>query len=183
MFGCFIEVNGIKHIRFCLYEKQAMKELSRVMTKPKICAVWSGSMLFAFSFPTCNRVCRLTAWILIRLRECAGWSGSMLVANPLCWFCRDVAQFFFCLSCVVFVFFVVFFPSSEGIVIFSFVKVFVIFYKRLHNLLKHWFKQSFSCVFVYIANVKVVNRNSWFITAPPSPLFILLPFNLTSLVF
>ncbi|XP_060607680.1 DNA repair protein complementing XP-A cells homolog [Ruditapes philippinarum] len=46
------------------------------------------SILFAFSFSTCNRVCRRTAWILIRLRGCAGWSRSMLVPNPLCWFCH-----------------------------------------------------------------------------------------------
>jgi hypothetical protein len=49
-------------------------------------------MLFAIRFFTCNRVCKRTAWILIRLRGCAGWSGSMLVANALCWFCRDVAH-------------------------------------------------------------------------------------------
>jgi hypothetical protein len=49
-------------------------------------AVWSGSTLFAISFSTCNRVCKRTAWILIRLR---GW--SMLVANALCLFCRDAA--------------------------------------------------------------------------------------------
>jgi hypothetical protein len=55
--------------------------------------IWSGSMLFAISFFTCYRVCKRTAWILIRLRGCAGWSGSMLVANPLCWFCRDAAHF------------------------------------------------------------------------------------------
>jgi hypothetical protein len=47
-----------------------------------------------FSFFTCYRVCKRTAWILIRLRGCAGWSGSMLVANPLCWFCRDAAHIF-----------------------------------------------------------------------------------------
>jgi hypothetical protein len=58
-------------------------------------AVWTGSMLFAFSFSTCNRVCRRKAWILIRLRGCAGWSGSMLVANALCWFCHDAAHFTF----------------------------------------------------------------------------------------
>jgi hypothetical protein len=40
-------------------------------------------MMFAISFSTCNRVCKRTAWILIRLRGCACWSGSMLVANAL----------------------------------------------------------------------------------------------------
>jgi hypothetical protein len=60
-----------------------------------ICAVWSGSMLFAIIFSTCKRVGKRTAWILIRLRWCAGWSGSMLVVNALCWFCRDVAQLMF----------------------------------------------------------------------------------------
>jgi hypothetical protein len=38
-------------------------------------------------FLSCYRVCKRTAWILVRLRGCAGWSGSMLVANPLCCFC------------------------------------------------------------------------------------------------
>jgi hypothetical protein len=51
-----------------------------------------GSMLFAISFSTKNRVGKRTAWILIRVRGCAGWSGSMLVANPLCWFCLDTAH-------------------------------------------------------------------------------------------
>jgi hypothetical protein len=63
-----------------------------IQTSLRLRAVWSGSMLFAISFSTCNWVCKRTAWILIRLRECAGWSGSMLVANALRWFCRDVAQ-------------------------------------------------------------------------------------------
>jgi hypothetical protein len=63
-------------------------------TSLRIRAVWSGSMLFAISFSTCYRVCKRTAWILIRLRGCAGWSGSILVANPLCWFCRDAAHLF-----------------------------------------------------------------------------------------
>jgi hypothetical protein len=44
-------------------------------------------------FSTCNRVCRRTAWILIRLCECAGWSGSMLFAKALCKFCHDMACF------------------------------------------------------------------------------------------
>jgi hypothetical protein len=67
-----------------------------IQTRLRICirAVWSGSMLFAISFSTCNRVCKRTAWLLIRLRGCAGWSGSMLVANALCWFCRDAAHIF-----------------------------------------------------------------------------------------
>jgi hypothetical protein len=64
-------------------------------TSLRIRAVWSESMLFAISFSTCYRVCKRTAWILIRLRGCVGWSGSMLVANPLCWFCRDAAHFLF----------------------------------------------------------------------------------------
>jgi hypothetical protein len=42
----------------------------------------------------CYRVCKRTAWILIRLRGSAGWSGSMLVANPLCWFCHDTAHLY-----------------------------------------------------------------------------------------
>jgi hypothetical protein len=46
-------------------------------TSLRIHAVWSGSMLFAVSFSTCNIVGKQTAWILIRLRECAGWSGSI----------------------------------------------------------------------------------------------------------
>jgi hypothetical protein len=57
-------------------------------------AVWSGSMLFAISFSTCNRVGQRTAWNLIKLRGCAGWSGSLLVANVLCWFCRDAAHIY-----------------------------------------------------------------------------------------
>jgi hypothetical protein len=32
-----------------------------IQTSLHICAVWSGSMLFAISFPTCNRVCKRTA--------------------------------------------------------------------------------------------------------------------------
>jgi hypothetical protein len=63
-----------------------------IQTSLRICAVWSGSMLFAISFSTCYRVCKWTAWILIRLRGCAGWSGSMLVANPLCSFCYGTAH-------------------------------------------------------------------------------------------
>jgi hypothetical protein len=55
-------------------------------------AVWSGSMLFAISFSTRNRVGKRTTWILIGLLGCAGWSGSMLVANAVCWFCRDAAH-------------------------------------------------------------------------------------------
>jgi hypothetical protein len=51
-------------------------------------------MLFAISFLTCYRICKRTAWILIRLRGCAGWSGSMLVANTLCCFCHDAAQIY-----------------------------------------------------------------------------------------
>jgi hypothetical protein len=51
-----------------------------------------ASMLFAISFSTCYRICKRTAWILIRLRRYAGWSGSMLVTNPLCWFCHDAAH-------------------------------------------------------------------------------------------
>jgi hypothetical protein len=66
-----------------------------IKTSLRIRAVLSGFMLFAISFSTCNRVGKRTAWILIRLRVCAGWSGSMLVANPLCWFCYDMAQFCF----------------------------------------------------------------------------------------
>jgi hypothetical protein len=34
-----------------------------------------------YLFSTCYRVCKRTAWILIRLRGCAGWSGSMLIAT------------------------------------------------------------------------------------------------------
>jgi hypothetical protein len=64
-----------------------------IETSLHIHAVWSGSMLFAISFSTCNRVGKRTAWILIRRRGCAGWSGSMLVANPLCWFCCDTTHF------------------------------------------------------------------------------------------
>jgi hypothetical protein len=40
----------------------------------RIRAVWSRSMLFNISFSTWYRVCKRTAWILIRLRGCAGWS-------------------------------------------------------------------------------------------------------------
>jgi hypothetical protein len=60
----------------------------------RVRAVWSESMLFAISFSICNRVCKRTEWILVRLRGRAGWSGSMLVANALCWFCRDAAQMY-----------------------------------------------------------------------------------------
>jgi hypothetical protein len=65
--------------------------LAGIKTSLRIRAVWSGSMLFAFSFYTCNRVGKRTA--LIRPCGCAGWSGSMLVANALCWFCHDEAHF------------------------------------------------------------------------------------------
>jgi hypothetical protein len=57
-----------------------------IQTSLRIRAVWLGSMLFAISFSTCNRVGKRTAWILIRLR------GSMLVANPLCWFSHGAAH-------------------------------------------------------------------------------------------
>jgi hypothetical protein len=63
-----------------------------IQTSPRIRAVWSGSMLFAISFSTCNRVGKRTTWILIRLCGCAGWSGSMLIANPLCWFRHGAAH-------------------------------------------------------------------------------------------
>jgi hypothetical protein len=52
------------------------------------------SLMFPISFSTCYRVCKRTAWILIRLLRCAGWFGSMLVANALCWFCHDAAHLF-----------------------------------------------------------------------------------------
>jgi hypothetical protein len=52
-----------------------------IQTSLRIRAVWSGSMLSAISFSTCYRVCKRTAWILIRLRGCA-----------LCWFCHDTTQ-------------------------------------------------------------------------------------------
>jgi hypothetical protein len=51
----------------------------------RIHAVWSGSMLFAISFSTCNRVYKRTAWILIRLRGCAGWSGCKRTMLVLSW--------------------------------------------------------------------------------------------------
>jgi hypothetical protein len=66
-----------------------------IQTSLRIRAVWLGSMLFAFSFSTCNRVGKRTVWILIRLRGCAGWSGSMLVASALRWYCRDAAHILF----------------------------------------------------------------------------------------
>jgi hypothetical protein len=72
-----------------------------IQTSLRLHAVWSGSMLFAFSFSTCNRVCKRTAWILIRLRGCAGWSGFMPVTKALRWFCRDAAHLYqlsFCSS-------------------------------------------------------------------------------------
>jgi hypothetical protein len=47
-----------------------------------------------YQFSTCYRICKCTAWILIRLRGCADWSKSMLVAKALCWFCHDAAQFY-----------------------------------------------------------------------------------------
>jgi hypothetical protein len=72
--------------------------LSRVTIKTNIVrllirirSVWSEPMLFDISFSTCYRLCKQTAWILIRLNGCAGWSGSILVANQLGWFCRDAA--------------------------------------------------------------------------------------------
>jgi hypothetical protein len=40
-----------------------------IQTSLRIRTVWSGSMLFAISVSTCYRVCKRTAWILIRLRE------------------------------------------------------------------------------------------------------------------
>jgi hypothetical protein len=70
-----------------------------IQTSLRIRAVWSRSMLFAFSFSICYRVCNRTAWILIRLRGCASWSWSMLVANALGWFCHDAAQMCFKWKC------------------------------------------------------------------------------------
>jgi hypothetical protein len=56
------------------HDKVSIKGLwpAWIQTSLRICAVWSGSMLFAISFSTCYRVCKRTAWILIRLRGCAG---------------------------------------------------------------------------------------------------------------
>jgi hypothetical protein len=88
------------HDRVCIFEPRPDKtnimglQPAWIQTSLRIRAVWSGSMLFAISFPSCYRVSKWTAWILIRLRGCKGWSGSMLVANPLCWFCHGVARNF-----------------------------------------------------------------------------------------
>jgi hypothetical protein len=57
-----------------------------IQTSLHIRAVWSGSMLFAISFSTCNRDCKRTAWILIRLV----WIHAG--ANALCWFCHGAAH-------------------------------------------------------------------------------------------
>jgi hypothetical protein len=54
-----------------------------IQTSLRVRAVWSGSMLFAISFSTCNRVGKPTAWTLIRLRRLvwihAGRKRTMLV--------------------------------------------------------------------------------------------------------
>jgi hypothetical protein len=50
-----------------------------IQTSLRIRAVWSGSMLFAVSFSTCNRVGKRTSWILIRLR------GSAMSGLDPCW--------------------------------------------------------------------------------------------------
>jgi hypothetical protein len=68
------------------------KEYNYEPRHDKTNAVWSGFMLLAISFSTCNRVGKRTAWIQTRLRGCAGWSRSMLVANALCWFCHYAAH-------------------------------------------------------------------------------------------
>jgi hypothetical protein len=70
-----------------------VKILSRVMRKPtvglrpawiqtslRIRAVWSGSMLFAISFPACYRVCKRTAWIRC-WSDCADAQAGL----DLCW--------------------------------------------------------------------------------------------------
>jgi hypothetical protein len=56
-------------------------------------------MLFTINFSTCYRVCKQTAWILIRLSGWAGWSGSMLsqthyVDLVMAWL---ISSFTFCL--------------------------------------------------------------------------------------
>jgi hypothetical protein len=82
----FVNVRGFKN-ELC-HDKTNIMGLrpAWIQTSLRIRAVRSGSILFAISFSTCYRVCKRTAWSLIRLR---GWSGSMLVANPLCLFCHD----------------------------------------------------------------------------------------------
>jgi hypothetical protein len=54
-----------------------------IQTSLCIRTVWSGSMLIAIGFSTCYRVCKQTAWILIRLRKLiwihAGRKPTMLV--------------------------------------------------------------------------------------------------------
>jgi hypothetical protein len=50
-----------------------------IQTSLRIRAVWSGSILFAISFSTCNRVCKRTAWILIRQLGGACWSQTHYV--------------------------------------------------------------------------------------------------------
>jgi hypothetical protein len=90
---------SIYSMRICLWNDPRHDKTNIVRLPPawiqtslRIHAFWSGSMLFAISFSTCNRVCQRTAWILIRLRGSAGRSGSMLVANALRWFCHGAAQ-------------------------------------------------------------------------------------------
>jgi hypothetical protein len=48
-----------------------------IQTSLRYRAVRSESMLFAITFSTCNRVCKRTPWILIRLHGC--WSQTHYV--------------------------------------------------------------------------------------------------------
>jgi hypothetical protein len=60
-----------------------------IQTSLRIRAVWSGSMLFAISFSTCYRVCKRTAWILIRLHDSytslnLSWNTKLLTLLQFC---------------------------------------------------------------------------------------------------
>jgi hypothetical protein len=93
---CNISISLLLHHQGYCYTNELCHDKTNIMglwpAWIQTSAVWSGIMLFAISFSSCNRVCKRTAWILIRLSGWAGWSGSMLVSNPFCWFCHGTAQ-------------------------------------------------------------------------------------------
>jgi hypothetical protein len=74
-----------------------------IQTSLGIRAVWSGSMLFAISFSTCNRVGKQIAWILTRLRGhkyimlVLSWRGSYIDPH-LDIFIKKLRFFFFQVS-------------------------------------------------------------------------------------
>jgi hypothetical protein len=98
MFILYLHKDCVLHLlifSYIKFEQSISLILSFQNVWESLARLLSGSMLFAYQLYYMWRNWERTAWILIRLRGCAGWSGSMLVANALCWFCRDVAHFYF----------------------------------------------------------------------------------------